>query len=126
MIQANFQYYLNSKNEYDDQNDNPNAIFELDSTYYIDFREDVEKILNGHSKQRLVGRFEGPTYKNTLNLTDSLVIKKIRIMNKLRDNDPKSIKFSMLFVGDEAFFNYNFLYLIFKIIDKVPNEKQQI
>ena len=63
VIEANFQYYLNSKNEYDDQNDNPNAIFELDSTYYIDFREDVEKILNGHSKHRLVGRFEGPTSK---------------------------------------------------------------
>ena len=127
VIEANFQYYLNSKNEYDDQKHNPNATLELDSNYFLDFRENVQKNMNDSSKLRLVGRFEGDTKtKNTLNYLDSIIIKKVRIMKNLTDNDPKSIKSSQLFEGDEAFVNYNFLDLIFKIIDKVPNEKQAI
>ena len=127
VIEANFQYYLNSKDEYDDQKDNPNATLELDSNYYIDFRESVQKNVNDPSKMRLVGRFEGDTStKNTLNSFDSIIVKKVRIMKNLADNDPKSIKSSQLFEGDEAFVNFNFLDLIFKIIDKLPNEKQAI
>ena len=63
LIETNFQKYLDSLK---DKAMNPYEIFNLNLTYYIDFKENVQINKNDPLKQRLVGRFQGNS-KNTLN-----------------------------------------------------------
>ena len=123
-IEAWFQVFIDRRDEYE-INDNPYAIYELESKYFIDFRENVQKDIDDHSKQRIVGRFIGDSNsQNTLDDTNLIIIQKIRSMKPLTDSGPKSIKSSMLFDENETFIQYSFLDVIFKLIDKIPNEKQ--
>ena len=125
-IEGNFQQYHSTLEDYEIK-ENPWARFQLDSNYSIDFRDNVQINANDILKQRLVGRFEGDlSTKNTLNRIDSIVFKKMRNMKIISDKDPNTIKSSLLFEGEQAFVNYNYLDIIFRIIDKAPNEKQAI
>ena len=75
-IEGNFQQYLSSLDS--DGKDNAYATFQIDSNYYIDFREGVQKNVNDPSKLTLVGRFEGDSkIINTLNYLDSILITKL-------------------------------------------------
>ena len=72
VIEANYQEYID---RIDEKNENPYVIYESQSTYNIDFRENFQKDKKDHSKQRLVGRFLGDSNsENTLNYLNSILI----------------------------------------------------
>ena len=126
-IEECFQEYLLSMNEMD-MNENKFAIYKSKlTTYYIDFKENIQKDLIDISNIRIIGRFEGDNMtKNTLNYFNSIVLQNLESKKLLNNSEPKSIMNSLQFDSDEAFINHNYLQFIFKIIEKLSNDKQAI
>ena len=122
-IEENFQKYLENLEIFGKEK-NPFSKFESDSTYFIDFRTNVRKEKQDLSIQKIIGRFEGNF--NTLKYINPKEIKNLGSMKLLSDSDPKSIRYSLFFEGDQAFMIYNYIDIIFKLIDKVSSEKQAI
>jgi tetratricopeptide (TPR) repeat protein len=126
LIENAYSDYLYAISNLPDEIDNYKIYEVSDLDYSIDFDKNIEFLTKDVKKSRLVGRFLGDPLKSLNTLQNSNL--KYHLLERKADNlvgiNTQTIKSSLILDSNQAFIDYLFLDIIFKITDKSLNEDQ--